>query len=199
MSTTTDAKNQIGKDDSESNDEYSPSSSNSSCRPTTPTSNPLAGAKQPPLSTKAALDPQYSLKGNTLRVYMHILRTKANDPIGIREIQRELNLSSATLAKYHLEKLREMFLLAQNDDGSYSLLKEVKVDVLQPFITLGSFIIPRLFTYAITISILFAYLVLFVLPSQNLAEIAFFSVAIGAVSMIALWYETLRSWRNAPH
>jgi hypothetical protein len=150
-------------------------------------------------SLKVAVDPKYSLKGNTLRVYMHILRTKSNDSIGIREVQRELNLSSATLAKYHLEKLREMYLLAQNDDGSYSLLKEVKVDVLQPFITLGSFIIPRLFTYAVTISILFAYLVLFVLPSQNLAEVAFFSVAIGAVSLFALWYETLRSWRNAPH
>lgn len=150
-------------------------------------------------SLKVATDPKYSLKGNTLRVYMHILRTKSNNAIGIREIQRELNLSSATLAKYHLEKLRDMVLLAQNEDGSYSLLKEVKVDVLQPFITLGSFIVPRLFTYAVMISILFSYLVLFVLPSQNLAEIAFFSVAIGAVSLFALWYETLRSWRNSPH
>ena len=156
-------------------------------------SGPVVGA-----SVKAATDPKYSLKGNTLRVYMHILRSKSNDTVGIREIQRELNLSSATLAKYHLEKLREMVLVAQNEDGSYSLLKEVKVDVLQPFITLGSFIIPRLFTYAVMISILFLYLVAFVLPSGNLAELAFFSVSIGSVSLIALWYETFRSWKNAP-
>jgi hypothetical protein len=175
----------------ESEDEENPSS-----RGQLATSNNRPVSKSAP---KAALDPQYSLKGNTLRVYMHILRTKSNDSIGVREIQRELNLSSATLAKYHLEKLRDMVLLAQNEDGSYSLLKEVKVDVLQPFITFGSFIIPRLFTYAVMISILFSYLVLFVLPSQNLAEIAFFSVAIGAISLFALWYETLRSWRNSPH
>lgn len=92
-----------------------------------------------------------------------------------------------------------MGLLSHNEeDGSYFLLKEVKVDVLQPFMTLGSFIIPRLFTYAVTISILFVYLVIFVFPAQNLAEIAFFSVVIGAVSLIALWYETVRSWRSAP-
>ncbi|MDH2901490.1 MAG: hypothetical protein PXY39_11010, partial [archaeon] len=139
------------------------------------------------------------LKGNTLRVYMHILRSKSSDAIGIREIQRELNLSSATLAKYHLEKLRDMVLLAQNEDGSYSLLKEVKVDVLQPFITFGSFIIPRLFTYAVMVSILFVYLAVFILPSGNVAELDFFSVAIGAISLFALWYETLRSWRNSPH
>ena len=161
------------------------------------TSNIHPVSKRTPL--KEDLDPNYSLKGNTLRVYMHILRTKGNDPIGIREIQRELKLSSATLAKYHLEKLREMFLLAQNEDGSYSLLKEVKIDVLKPFMTLGSFIIPRLFTYAVMVSILFVYLVLFVLPAQNLAEIAFFSVAVGEVSLFAMWYETLRSWRSTPH
>jgi hypothetical protein len=150
-------------------------------------------------TNKARADPKYSLKGNTLRVYLHILRSRTNDSVGIREIQRELNLSSDTLAKYHLEKLREMVLLAQNEDGTYSLLKEVKVDVLQPFITLGSFIIPRLFTYAVMISVLFFYLVVFVLPAGNAAELGFFSLSIGAVAVIALWYETLRSWRSAPH
>jgi hypothetical protein len=129
---------------------------------------------------------------------MHILR-RGGESVGIREVQRELRLSSPTLAKYHLEKLADMGLLARNvEDGSYSLIKEVKVDVLQPFLTLGSFIIPRLFTYAVIISILFLYLVLFVLPSGNLAELSFFSVAIGAISLSALWYETARSWRTAP-
>lgn len=189
MSISTDT-NEINEPDYDENS----SSSTSKGHLATPSGHPI-GKPLP----KASADPKYSLKGNTLRVYMHILRTKSNDSIGIREIQRELNLSSATLAKYHLEKLREMVLLAQNEDGSYSLLKEVKVDVLQPFITLGSHIIPRLFTYALMISILFAYLVFFVLPSGNIAELAFFSVTIGAISVFALWYETLRSWRNAPH
>jgi hypothetical protein len=129
---------------------------------------------------------------------MHILRRGNTDSIGVREIQRELNFSSPTLSKYHLERLESMGLLRRNEDGSYSLLKEVKVDVLRPFITMGSFIIPRLFTYAIIISILFAYVIVEVIPSGNLAELQFFALVIGVVSLGALWYETLRSWRNIP-
>ncbi|HZW58222.1 MAG TPA: winged helix DNA-binding protein [Nitrososphaerales archaeon] len=144
-------------------------------------------------------DANYSLKGNTLRVYMHIIRSPDSDSIGVREIQKQLNFSSPTLAKYHLEKLQEMGLLKQNEeDGRYSLLKEVKVDVLQPFITVSSYMIPRLFTYAVMSSVLFAYFVFGVIPSGNLMELDFFAVAIGAISLFAFWYETLRSWRNSP-
>ena len=159
-------------------------------------------SESPPAATKVKStkdDPRFSLKGNTLRVYMHILRGNG-DSIGVREVQRELGLSSPTLAKYHLERLQAMGLLKLNeDDGTYSLLKEVRVDVLQPFVTVGSVIIPRLFTYAILISVLFAYLVAFVLPSGNLPETDFFSVAIGFISLFALWFETARSWHNIPH
>ncbi|MDG6904929.1 MAG: winged helix-turn-helix transcriptional regulator [Nitrososphaerota archaeon] len=143
-------------------------------------------------------DPRFSLKGNTLRIYMHILKTKNNDSIGIRAIQKELNLSSPTLSRYHLEKLRDMGLLSRNEDGSYSLLKEIKVDVLQPFISLGSLIIPRLFTYAVAISILFVYFVVIVIPSGNLAELEYFGLAIGSISLFTIWYEAIRSWRSLP-
>ena len=143
-------------------------------------------------------DPRFSLKGNTLRVYMHILRNNS-DSIGVRGVQKDLGFSSPTLAKYHLEKLKGMGLLKFDEGtGDYSLLKEVKVDVLQPFISFGSFIIPRLFTYAVMISVLFAYVLLVVIPSQNFHELEFFSLVIGGVSLGAFWYETLRSWRNSP-
>ena len=151
-----------------------------------------------PSGASPNIDPRFSLKGNTLRVYMHILKNKNSDLIGVREIQRDLNLSSPTLSRYHLEKLHDMGLLGKSDDGSYSLLKEVKVDVLQPFITLGTFIIPRLFAYAVMISILFAYTVAVVIPSGNLTELEFFAIVVGILSLSALWYETLRSWRNSP-
>jgi DNA-binding transcriptional ArsR family regulator len=131
------------------------------------------------LDLNAAKDPNFALKGTTLRVYMHMFHKGKDEPSGIREIQRALNFSSPTLAKYHLEKLQELGLVKQNEDGSYSLVKEVKVDVLEPFVKLGSFIIPRLIGYAVTISILFAYFVVSVLPSGNLAFIEFYAVVIG--------------------
>ena len=129
---------------------------------------------------------------------MHIFHKGKDRPAGIREIQRELNFSSPTLAKYHLEKLQELGLVKQNEDGSYSLVKEVKVDVLEPFVKLGSFIIPRLVGYAVMVSILFAYFVVSVLPSGNLEFIEFYAVVIGATALFSLWYETFKSWKIAP-
>lgn len=153
------------------------------------------GADLPKLSKD---DPKYSLKGNTLRVYMHLYRSKTSS-IGVRDVQRELGFSSPTLAKYHLEKLKTIGLLSFNEaTGEYTLIKEVKVDVLQPFISLGSLIIPRLFTYAAMISVLFAYTLIIVIPSGNFPELEFYSIVIGAVSLFAFWYETFRSWRNSP-
>ncbi len=129
---------------------------------------------------------------------MHILRNGSNST-GVREIQKQLNLSSPTLAKYHLDRLQSMGLLKRSEeDGSYSLLNEVKVDVLQPFITVGSHIIPRLLSYAVMISILFAYLVIAVIPTGNLEELEFFAIVVGGLSIGALWYETLRAWHNSP-
>ncbi len=146
-----------------------------------------------------ARDLSADLKGTTLRVYMHILRSKKmQEPIGVREIQRAMNFSSPTLAKYHLEKLRELGLVAQNEDGSYSIIKEVKVDLLEPFIKLGSYIVPRLVGYAVLVSILFLYLVAVAIPSGNLPLIQFSSIATGGAAAISLWYETARAWRSAP-
>src|SRR5690348_17904937 len=46
------------------------------------------------------------LKGLTLRVYWHLLKTK-NETIGVRSIQRALGMSSPSVALHHLEKDRK--------------------------------------------------------------------------------------------
>ena len=107
---------------------------------------------------------------------MYILLKRRNEPVGVRE----LKFSSPTLAKYHLERLAELGLAKQNEDGTYTLLKELKVDVVQPFLTVGSLLIPRLFTYAVMISILFAYLVIVAIPSGNLPLIEYLAIVTGA-------------------
>ena len=48
------------------------------------------------------------LKGVTLRVYWHILGSENKENIGVRRIQRELGLSSPSVALHHLEKLRTL-------------------------------------------------------------------------------------------
>ena len=143
-------------------------------------------------------DPNLALKGNVLKVYMYILLKRRNDSVGVRELQRELKFSSPTLAKYHLERLLELGLVRQNEDGTYSLLKEVKVDVVEPFLAIGSLLIPRLLAYAVMISILFAYLVVVAIPSGNLALIEYLALVTGGAGLVPLWYESIRSWTRAP-
>jgi predicted DNA-binding transcriptional regulator len=49
------------------------------------------------------------LKGTSLDIYRLLLKT--GKPLGIREVQRALNLSSPSVAQYHLVKLEQAGLL----------------------------------------------------------------------------------------
>ena len=50
------------------------------------------------------------LKGNTLRVYWHVLRSRG-EVVGVRDTQRALGFSSPALAIYHFDKLVELGLV----------------------------------------------------------------------------------------
>ena len=55
------------------------------------------------------------LKGTTLRVYQFLF--KAGSPLGPREIQRGLGLSSPSVADYHLKKLLGAGLIREEEGG----------------------------------------------------------------------------------
>jgi repressor of nif and glnA expression len=55
------------------------------------------------------------LKGLTLKVYKYVL--KNDKPVGIREVQRVLGLSSPTLALYHINKLEEAGFVKKQLNG----------------------------------------------------------------------------------
>ena len=79
-------------------------------------------------------------KGTTLRVYRLLLT--AQNPIGPREVQRALNLSSPSIAIYHLTKLEELGL-AKNEKGNYVVNKVV----LEDCIRINRYLIPRFLFY----------------------------------------------------
>ena len=56
---------------------------------------------------------QKKLKGTTLDVYRFMI--KNNKAVGAREVQRALNLSSPSLAVYHLSKLEEIDLIKKTN------------------------------------------------------------------------------------
>ena len=150
------------------------------------------------MGAMSALDLQKieaDLKGNTLLIYWYIIR-KGNEPTGVREVQRSLDLSSPSVALHHLEKLRALGLLEKSLIGEYSLKEEVKVGFLRYFMRLGRFMLPRHLFYAVFFTtMLLTYLIIYpnlVSVHQILALIILISAT------IITWYETIRTSREAP-
>jgi len=134
------------------------------------------------------------LKGNTLRVYVYMLK---KGKVGVREIQRALLMSNPSLAQYHLNKLKDMGLVVQND-GEYEVSKEVEVDVMRNFLRIGTLIVPRFVFYAVFISVFVLYLGFVAYPYFSYVPLLeWFTGALG-FSAIAFWYEAFRAWRSAP-
>jgi DNA-binding transcriptional ArsR family regulator len=128
------------------------------------------------------------LKGTTLEVYRFLL--KSNKPVGIRELQRALNLSSPSVATYHLSKLEEAGLL-KRQDGGYT----VDRFLLENSVKISRFLIPRFLFYAI-----FAFAVLLIeltllRPAVLTREYVFF-VGATAIFTVAFFYETIKTYQR---
>jgi Mn-dependent DtxR family transcriptional regulator len=72
------------------------------------------------------------LRGRSLEVFMYVV--KAGRPVGVRDVQRGLSLSSPSVAHHHLEKLHGLGLLQKDERGSYTAAEKLDVSVLQAFV-----------------------------------------------------------------
>jgi hypothetical protein len=133
------------------------------------------------------------LKGNTLRVYTYLFKVRRS---GIREAQRSLGLKSASLAQYHLDKLVELGLAQKDELGNYVLAKEIKIEALEQFLKIGTYIIPRFVLYSMMLSILFVYFLVF--ARVEITQASVWAYIFAVVGLIITWYETFRAWRRTP-
>jgi hypothetical protein len=133
------------------------------------------------------------LKGNTLRAYWALL-SKEEGVIGVRELQRELGFSSPALAAYHLNKLVD-FDLAANDRGDYRLVKEVKVGVLKQYIKLGSFLLPRYVLYA---SMFTTFFIVFLTRFKEISFYSIYGLIVSVLATIISWFEAIKIWQQKP-
>jgi DNA-binding transcriptional ArsR family regulator len=128
------------------------------------------------------------LKGTTLEVYRFLL--KSSKPVGTRELQRALNLSSSSVATYHLTKLEDAGLL-KREAGGFSVSKYL----LENSIKVAKFLIPRYFFYtAFAIAVLLIELT--VLRPAALYQEYVFSLVATAVMVVFLCYETVKTWKR---
>ncbi len=94
--------------------------------------------------------------GKTLDVYLCILT--AEDGIGVREIWRSLNLSSPSLAQYHVNKLQDLKLIETDFEGKYIINDQESIEALKSFMMLRGMLIPRLTIYsALLLGLLVSY------------------------------------------
>ena len=133
------------------------------------------------------------LRGNTLRVYWHVLRS-GDGVVGARETQRALGFSSPALAVYHLDKLAELGLV-KKVRGEYRLVKAVNVGVLKQFVRFGTFVLPRYLLYATMFTTL---LVFFLTQLRQVNFYSVFALVFGLLGTGILWYETARAWSQKP-
>jgi hypothetical protein len=139
-------------------------------------------------------DVESRLKGNTLRVYVYVLK---KGRVGVREVQRSLGFSNPSLAQYHLNKLKE-FGLVREDGGEYEVVSEVKVDVLRDFLRFGTLLVPRFVMYAMFFTVFTVYLTIVSLQMYSNVPIVYWFTALLTLSTIIFWYESLRAWFSAP-
>ena len=129
------------------------------------------------------------LKGKTLQVYVYMLKKK--EAVGVREIQRDLNFSSPSVANYHIEKLVGLNLVSQDEYGRYYMTQKAQISVLESFVNVGGRTIPRMsFFAAFFTTLLIAYVIL------NLHSLNIHAVGFAIAGAAAFWFETVRVWRR---
>ena len=126
------------------------------------------------------------LKGTALDIYRLVL--KARKPLGIREIQRALNLSSPSLAQYHLTKLEQAGLL-KREAGNYVINKVM----LENCIKISRFLIPRYLFYSVFALIILLIELIFLRPAVLNREYFFF-VSATLIFVLMFCYETVKVW-----
>lgn len=126
------------------------------------------------------------LKGTTLDIYRFML--KAKKPLGIREIQRGLRLSSPSLAQYHLSRL-EHFGLVKKELGNYVVNRVL----LEGCIKISRFIVPRYLFYSVFMAVVL-FLELTFLTPEIFSREYYFYVATTVIALLIFCYETVRIW-----
>ena len=130
------------------------------------------------------------VKGNTLRVYLFLLR---HGPSELREVQRGLDMSTPSLASYHLDKLLAVGYVSQNEKGQYVASRRASNEIIDGFTRIGVILVPQLFFIAILFTTLVCYFAFMALHSAAYVP---FLIASSLALVAAVWYETFRVWRS---
>jgi predicted DNA-binding transcriptional regulator len=140
-----------------------------------------------------SLNLESELFGNRQRFRIYWYMISKNGPVGVREVQRELGISSPSVVHHHLEKLTRAGIVDLDEYGRYCVTKKVEVGVLQAFTRVGRFLLPRFSFYAVFMT---TSLLLYIILLGAQANV--FALAFGGAGSAFSWYETYVAWRRKP-
>ena len=132
------------------------------------------------------------LNGRTLMIYFVLLNKGS---VGVRELQRHLELSSPSVARYHLDKLVELNLV-ENRSGKYELIRKADIPVLTSWVLIGRKLLPRVLFAAIFFSIFFLGYLIFVFRLWN--RDSSFVILFGILIVSYLWMDVILQLKNKP-
>jgi hypothetical protein len=113
-------------------------------------------------------------EGTTLNVYSYVV--KQGKPVGPREVMRGTNLSSPSVAYWHLQKLENSGLLEKNEAGEYVVKEKTSIS---GHIWIGRNLVPRLMCYSL-------FFLGILLIESIIISVQFFSN--GQIPNLALFY-----------
>jgi hypothetical protein len=113
-------------------------------------------------------------EGTTLNVYSYVV--KKGKPVGPREVMRGVNLSSPSVAYWHLQKLENAGLLQKNGAGEYIVKEKTSIS---GHIWIGRNLVPRLVCYSL-------FFLGILIIETTIISVQFFSS--GQVPNLALFY-----------
>lgn len=131
---------------------------------------------------------QRRLSGRTLQVYLYLQKKK--EPSGIREVQRDLGLSSPSVAEYQVEKLVNMGLAGRDSYSRVFVTRRVKVNAMASYVNFGRFTVPRLAFYASMFTAVTALYAVF-----NFNSISVYGIAVPAGAAAIFWFEAGKLWK----
>lgn len=141
------------------------------------------------------------LTGTTLKVYRALIRS--SEPVGPRELQKVLSLSSPSVASFHLDKLERSGLAMKNELGVYS----VNTVYLKHYVRLQRRLIPRyMFHATLATFLLLGWGVIFFsrgfssmlqsTGSSALLLVFSYGLVVTAILASLFWYETIGIMRK---
>jgi hypothetical protein len=129
-----------------------------------------------------------SLKGKTLKVYRYMY--KAGRVVRVNDIQRALNLSSPSVAQYHVKKLLQFGLIREEQEG-YAIDKVILSNVIRFRRVSMPYQAAYLAFFVASLIVL-----LTVLRPSGITAPYFFALLVIAVAAVIAVYEAIKTLRR---